>query len=281
VQADTANMPYGTAGGSVGRADAAAGDLFNSSTFEPFGRYEAGVLAPADRRNHGLWVQASTLGLQEPANHGSLISPTFEDDLDAVEVDDILSYVDPDGDGLHNKPVFFTLGKHSPSIAGTTDTSDILVSLRADTDESFTTLNPGGNLTFGIFADRTTVGLGATDMIDALVLSDVSLLGDATTLLPNGVLDARDEALFSLAPGSPALTTVDAALGRAYSPADVFYTSFTGSFSLFASAEALGLMTTDNLDALDLFASTVPEPSSLAILLALCGIASIHRRRRR
>ena len=95
-----------------------------------------------------------------------------------------------------------------------------------------------------VFAPAGAIGLGNLDVIDALVLSDLT---PGMSASPNGVLDTGlDEALFSLAPGSPTL----GALGA--SAADIFYTDFAGTFSLFASATNLGVLDVANVDAIDI-----------------------------
>lgn len=96
-----------------------------------------------------------------------------------------------------------------------------------------------------VFAPATASGLGESDQIDGMVLSDFGNSG------PNGILDPNfDEMLFSLAPGSPSLA--------GFSAADVFYTGFDGSFSLFASADDLGLLETDDIDAMDIAPLRIP-----------------------
>ena len=85
---------------------------------------------------------------------------------------------------------------------------------------------------------------------------------------PCAGLPQTDLALFCLGPDSPSL----GALGL--SAADVFITDFDGTFTLYASAESLGLYFEDNIDGLD----SIPEPGALA-LLALGLLALIRRRR--
>lgn len=78
-----------------------------------------------------------------------------------------------------------------------------------------------------------------------------------------------DLALFSLAPGSETLRVFS------LSAADLFITDFDGTFTLFATAENLGLNFTDNIDGLD----TIPEPAGLLVLAS--GALLMMRRQRR
>ena len=129
-----------------------------------------------------------------------------------------------------------------------------------------------------VFSRAANLGLQNMDEIDALVLSDVTppQLPPPPWPTPNAVMDpGQDEVLFSLSPASPTLWGRDGAPGVAgtdddgvngiddfgetgwpgsddYSPADVFYSAFDGTFTLFAPAKSLGLESTDDIDALDI-----------------------------
>jgi hypothetical protein len=116
--------------------------------------------------------------------------------------------------------------------------------------------------TLALIHTAADLGLGAADDIDALQGSEGNI--------PLGILDPVF--YFSLAPGSPSL-------GSEFSPADIFLSSADGSFLLYASAEHLGLLPTDNIDALLM----VPEAGSglLACLgVAAIGLASLRGRSR-
>ena len=91
-------------------------------------------------------------------------------------------------------------------------------------------------------------------------------------------LPQSDTMIFSLSPASSTITdgTIFPNLGRAFSPADLFITDFDGKFALWATSESLGLLTADNVDALDV----LPEPATAAVLATLL-LASTHRRRPR
>lgn len=256
-------LPHNPGGGDLFGGHEAAGDIFKSPAFDPFGAYPSALIDPARPRSNELFIDERQLGLQAPRARGSLLGPQ-EDDLDALEMDSPLLYEDPDGDGLHNRPAFFTLDRWSPSLGGGFSADDIFVSLFP--------------FTFIIFADgMADIQLLFGDALDALVLSDVGAIG----LLDRGL----DEALFSLDP----LSTSILALGA--NPADVYYTDFLRPWnprldwklggSLFASAAALGLLTTDNLNALDIMRAT-PEPASVVLVgLGVLGLVGYGWRRRR
>lgn len=102
------------------------------------------------------------------------------------------------------------------------------------------------------YATAGNLGLQAGDVIDALVVSDVT--PGASPQAPNGVRDAtQDDVLFSLAPGSPTLTAMS------FSAADVFRSRLNGSFSRLHTAASLGLLATDNIDGLDVSPGTLED----------------------
>ena len=78
-------------------------------------------------------------------------------------------------------------------------------------------------------------GPAPSDCIDALVIWDDGMQGSPTWGGP-GAEPSLDYALFSLAPGSVSLWQ------HGLSEADIFFTNFTGSFWLYASAADLGLV---------------------------------------
>lgn len=124
------------------------------------------------------------------------------------------------------------------------------------------------------FALASTLGLDMLDDIDALILYDLNMSGSSIWGGP-GAEPGIDYALFSLSHGSASLSRFG------LSPADIFFTDFSGSFSLYASAANLGLQVKtsrggnpDNVDALEI----VPEPTTIA-LLGLGGLALLRKRR--
>jgi hypothetical protein len=257
----------------------AAGDLFLSPKFASFGQYETYELFDfARREKNRLYVDEDRLGLLGTIED---LKP-FEDDLDAIEIDSILDYVDRDGNGLHDAPVFFTLDEYSSSLGKNDRTpDDIFVSIPVDKTSGFS-LDPDLAPSFSIYASGITdIGLKPGDVIDALVLSDTS-----SRRVPDGILQSeRDEALFSLAAGSPSLDP-DGQPGSSddRSPADVFYTKFNASFSLYAGHNDLGLLFADELDALDVNSVSpfvIPEPSAiLLMIIGACYTGRLSRVRR-
>jgi hypothetical protein len=79
---------------------------------------------------------------------------------------------------------------------------------------------------------------GMGDDIDALAVWDLGFQGD----VPQPQVDF---ALFSLAPGSPYL------LNNGFSPADILATNFTGMSWLYLQAGQIGMLPSDNVDAID------------------------------
>jgi hypothetical protein len=181
-----------------------------------------------------------------PAIFPSVANAGLLDNLDALSFEEF----DVAGTQKPGKRAYLSLGNGSPSL-GAGSGADILWSL-----------DTGGGLTTGVFATFALAGLLAGDDIDALALIDLNY---------NGTADPGDKALFSLAPGSPTL------LAGPYSAADIFYTTFNNSFSVKYTADSLGLLFDDNVDALEV--QLVPEPATLALLLV--GAAAALRFRRR
>lgn len=148
------------------------------------------------------------------------------DNLDALE----LASFDIDGDNVHDRPIYFVLDPASPSL-GAFSAADVFLA------------PPAG--VFYQFAPAAMLGLTGADDIDALVIWDRLQIGGADA--------GSDHALFSLAPGSPALAGPDGTFGTAddYSPADIFVTDFSGAFCLYLPHFQLQLQPGDNIDALD------------------------------
>ncbi len=177
-----------------------------------------------------------------------------QDDADSLEITEFkLS-----GETGRTKPVYFTMDAASPTL-----TSEYHASGQQwqASDILFT---PVGSNTPVLFLDNGDLGLAEDDVIDGLAVWDAGDVGSA---------DIDDAVLLSLAPGSPFLTANN------FSPADIFVATVAGAFELYLSAEDLGLLPTDNVDALDVGSALVivPEPTALA----LAGIAVMLGGRRR
>lgn len=104
--------------------------------------------------------------------------------------------------------------------------------------------NPGQpGLAPRLFADFSSLGLQQNDDINAVVVLDFD---------GNGLFDGTDRVVYSLAPGSPSLSTFPGASAVGAS-ADVFVVSPGGAVTVLAPAAMLGLgNASDNIDALDL-----------------------------
>jgi hypothetical protein len=183
-----------------------------------------------------------------------------QDDADAMEIVD-LDYVYP-VDHMQDERVFLSLDAASPTLGSTYSPADILTV-------------PANASTLTRFAQASALGLSATnDELDALVVWDMN---------NNGVGDAGiDWVLFSLAPGSPLLSTHN------LSAADIFVSNLTGINKLYLSYNSMGLLKSDNIDAIDsypVFAQyntitiDVPEPATAALMVLASASLLIRRRR--
>jgi hypothetical protein len=275
--------PANPGGGDPG--DEAASDIYASSTLGlgDFGYYPS-PMSPivAHSGRNRLYADEAVIGLQAPAVNGSALGAP-EDDMDGMELDGGASY--------------FSLSKGSPTAmspeltvyeaGGVPVAYPPPMHMAGETRTAEDILLGGGA---AIYAPGHSMGLVLGDDIDGLVVSDVTFEQfpppDGTIIFaPNGFLNPGiDTALFSLAPGSPTLLAGD------YSPADVFRTSFLGGFSLYATAESLGLLETDNIDALDIrrgvdppeLGDFIPEPGTqMLVLLGLAHFGLTARRQRR
>ncbi len=226
-----------------------AGPLFPGGS----GTFPANLLNANQHRYHEI----PSIG---PATVNTFIPPagaTAMDDMDALE----LTPIDLDGTMTHtvpDTPLYFSLDIFSPSLPGSP--ADIYAT-------------PPGAGAYGLFAADFTLGLVPGDDVDALAVWDVA--GDL-------MASPGDYALFSLAPGSPTLA------GFGLSAADILVTDFTGAFALYLTAGSLGMLPTDNIDALDVeffngFAQepldAIPEPTG-AVFLLLTGLVFVARRGR-
>jgi hypothetical protein len=236
-----------------------------------FGQYSDTRVYPVPKGGNFLGIDPTLLGLRPSLLHNA------QDNLTALEL------------SVFNTPPDLYFGTYTgPSFDASQGQQSIIYSYNGVGLFEYAGPNEIG-LFPGIPDDPETPANEAVagDVIDALVLSDVLVVNpaDGTILLtPDGIMTpGYDSVLFSLAPGSPTLT----ALGL--SPADVFISyfdasqlfdfdlGFGGSFGVFASHSALGLLFEDNIDALDIRPS-VPEPSTFLIAIFALAVG-IGRRR--
>lgn len=136
----------------------------------------------------------------------------------------------------------------------------------APSDIWFSPQVPGYSVFPAVYTPGSGLGLVAGDDVDALVVVDDGAAGFSFL---------TDTIYYSLTPGSPTLTTLGA------SAADILVVGGgTATPSVLATAASLGLLTSDNLNALDFL--PIPEPTSLALaclgLMALVG-ARVRLRR--
>ncbi len=164
------------------------------------------------------------------------------DDLDAL-TNQPPRYADGTGDTVPDRPVYFSLAPGSPTLTSLgARAGDILV------------FTPGVGLSIYARIDLD-MGLLAGDVLDALCLMKAGLPnsgliagGGSATIPPTGNA-MSDWALFSLAPGSPSV-------GANVSAADLLVTNFNAAgvgpsaSTLYAPASEIGLLTSDNLNAL-------------------------------
>jgi uncharacterized protein (TIGR03437 family) len=156
----------------------------------------------------------------------------ISDDVDAL-VEQPPDFVDGDGDGIPEVPVYFTLGVGSPSLA----------TLNATPGDILRTSN-GTRPT--IFVDHTQLGLTAQDAVDAICLNTIG-----------------PSVAYSLAPGSPTLAT------QSTSAADIYLETPVVSPGRWARAENLGLDPADNVNALKCKSGEIDEFGQSQLQFAL------------
>ncbi|HUU45300.1 MAG TPA: hypothetical protein VM118_06165 [Acidobacteriota bacterium] len=275
--------PMGTSSPSNGGGDPgseAAGDLYVSGWFSIFGDVSGQItLAPALPNLNQLAIDEVLLGLQAPAiAYG--IAPE-EDDLDALEADDGLR-VDADVDGVPDvfQPVYLSLNPVSTTV--TRPTPDPFPWMG-------TALDPDGVTPDDILMSPPPMGPTMTFAIYARGVRDIGLLPgddlDALCLYENGdriLSPGADQALFSLAMGSPSLAAganPNMPGPGPFSPGDVFMTEFPGQYGqiyLYAPAAALGLEFNDELDALDIGGCECDYDTDFSLVGDICEIGYTH-----
>ncbi len=204
----------------------------------------------------GLFVPPS--GLNTTLYSAKQLGLSHQDDLDAFNFDEFDFGGFGVGDGIPDRNVYYGLAAGSSSLDVGADEPNY--DSKSTADDVF--INDPGT----VYAHGGAMGLGFGDDLNGLVLLDFQDPGELTV--------GTDEALFSLAEGSPTLSKGIDLFGNEISAADVFYTDFDGTFSIFATASELGLDATFDVDALEVQPSTIPEPVSICLLGAgLVGLA--------
>lgn len=236
----------------------AAGDLYmTTSLFNLSGP----VPAPRVMFNHTMVInQGDAGGVDFQLDPGN--SP---DDFVTGPIDDV--------DGVGYSPglrgtlnsVFFSVSSDSPSLGKLPGAPGSGANLYFDSNTAVAG-------TEQLFIGASKLGLLAADDIDAFIVFDNG----------NGVFDdGVDAVLFSLRRNSPTLALMG------LSAADVFKSTGGFSFSLVASAAQLGLLATDELDALEMLPcanidvcinerAIFPEPATAMLIIA--GVVAMRRR---
>jgi hypothetical protein len=133
--------------------------------------------------------------------------------------------------------VYFTASPNSPSLT-------VLAGSIASGADVFFNPDPLGGDGTVLYASFYELGLQQPDSIDAFMAFDVN---------GNGIYDAPDSVLFSLAPGSPSLTQLPGH-SQDGAAADIFIAQPDFETRIFANADLLGLgAPSDNIDAIELY----------------------------
>ncbi len=221
--AGTAPFWFSVAPGSTGLGGSAVAMQAACSPADP---PQADLFSSARDGTNSLILNGDTApnGCPGATSLGLIERPT-SDNLDAISGEPP-SQVDTDNDGILDRPVYFALAPGSPSLAALS---------RGPADILWT-----AGFQPGLYASAAQLGLQATDQIDGVCISH-SGTGQAYD-------PARDKVLFSLAPGSPTLSTLGASAADLLAPGP----------KVFVHAWELGLKSTDNVDALHCAAGGLP-----------------------
>ena len=210
-------IAFSVAPGSQGVAGSAVAAQAACSPPEP----QADEFTSGRNGTNTLVLDGDGQGSGCPGGFGlGLTERPVSDNLDALDGHPP-DFVDTNGDGQLDLPVYFGLAPNSPSLTALGATSaDILWTI---------------GFSPGVYASAATLGLQPTDVIDGLCLVDRG----QTAVYDPGL----DSILFSLKAGSPTLTAIGA------SAADVLV---PGPSVRYRAAE-LGLLSSDDLDAMKCF----------------------------
>ncbi len=224
----------------------------------PFGTYDAAFVSPPCQGE-----RSNCLALDQT---GSGLGPLLSEEL---------------GDrGLNDNIIGLELGEYATGFSYFTFNTTV-----GPLFEQWTTIYVHGlrGSTFGYGELDPFVNLGpgagnegilqVNDRIDAIAVSDVS----GAVQQPDGYWNNGDEVLFSLSASSPSLTALASLCNsQPCSPADIFRYTEAGVLTRAISAEDLGLLDTDNIDAIDVGAALVIDDDNdcnLNGILDECDIA--------
>ncbi|HUN81307.1 MAG TPA: hypothetical protein VMV81_07325 [Phycisphaerae bacterium] len=217
----------------------AAGDTF--MTLDGYTRSGGPLLRVAVRNNTLVVNQGDSGGIDddiEPDASPLIIYPPGTP-LDGI---DGMGSVPP-GPLMTDGPnigVYFTLKNGSPS----------LVHLPGTPSGANVYFDPQPNIggTEQLYVPFGQLGLQLNDDIDGLIVFDSGVIG----VFDTGI----DQVIFSLRPNSPTL------IMNGLSPADIFSSHGAGVFNLFAQANDLGLIPSDNVTGLELLKTTDPATTA-------------------
>lgn len=269
-------------------------------------------LTPAGSVYQTTW-NGYSVGTNSELYSPTVLALTEQDDLDSMEnyvIDDDGSIPDPaDCPGPHEDMfdgphIFFSVDRDTRG--GVQSAVNVQATLGHAAGDIFVSVQPvtGGPSTNLLLISETQLGLSKTgvqsleDDLDAMVLNLLINEADLEELIRQGLLnleqgvglgmtepllDAGDAlVMFSVKEGSIGLmnTAVDYEhrIDNSEESGDLFFSDLSGMNWLSLEATSLGLLESDELNALD---TTIPEPATMLLVgSGLLGLVGIVRRRR-
>lgn len=223
------NVPYNVTD-QAQRGHAAADQFMSTQMFSPIGALGGDIANNVLTRNN--YDEGGTDFAGSPATTAYETAGTEEfDELDAM------AWLERfDQDAVY---VYFSVTTFSPSLGDPLPAPTWGEPSGADI---FVNENPLAFAPTELYASSAEMQLSSDDDIDALIVFDTN---------DNQLFDSTDRVLFSLAPGSPSLSTIPGASADG-AAADVFVVTYSQAPTLYASAVQLGLgHPSDNINALD------------------------------